>query len=168
MNQAFEIAEKHAVASGMQNKKYYGKKVQGVEIGVGDRVLSRNRAKGGTGKLRCYWENMVYTVIGKEEHVPVYTIKPEKGKGRTKRVHRNDIMRCTDLLLNDGGTTSTKCNRKTQPTKSDINKPEPVIAAAPEAVVSDDESETEQLVGIHVFGVSSSILKWGRLWTQMY
>ena len=123
MNQAFEIAERHAVASANQNQKYYGKKVRDVEIGVGDKVLARNRERGGTGKLRNYWENVVYVVIGKEENIPVYTIRPEKGKGRIKlkRVHRNDIMRC-DELLRDDAATPAKRNQKAQPAKPESHK----------------------------------------------
>ena len=48
MNQAFEIARKHQEKADMQNKKYYDRKLRGVELVVGDRVLTRNREKGGT------------------------------------------------------------------------------------------------------------------------
>lgn len=153
MNQAFEIAGKHAVASGNQNKHHYGKKVRGVDIVVGDRVLSRNRTKGGTGKMRKYWEEMIYVVVDKDEHIPVYTIKPEKGRGRMKRVHRNDIMRCTELQLQDPVPSTAKL-QKPQPTKptkpaNKLNMSAPVVVdAVPETVESDDDSESEQLVGI--------------------
>ena len=56
--------------------------------------------KGGTGKLRSYWEEKVYIVVAKDEDIPVYTIKPEVGVGTTQRVHRNNIMNC-NLLLED-------------------------------------------------------------------
>ena len=65
MNQAFDIAKKHAIASGTRNKNQYDKRVRGAEIVVGDRVLYRNREKGGTGKLRNFWDNNVYVVIKK-------------------------------------------------------------------------------------------------------
>ena len=52
MNEAFDIARQHAEVSRNRNKRYYDKKVRCVDIGVGDRVLHRNREQGGTGKLR--------------------------------------------------------------------------------------------------------------------
>ena len=67
MNQAFDIARKHAVASGERNKVQYDKRVRGSDIVVGDRVLYRNREKGGTGKLRNFWDSNVFVVCGKEE-----------------------------------------------------------------------------------------------------
>ena len=75
------------------NRKYYNRKIRGVDIEVGDDVLYRNREKGGTGKLRNYWENEVYTVIEKDKKVPVYLIKPKIGRGQCKRVHRNNLMK---------------------------------------------------------------------------
>jgi transposase InsO family protein len=52
MNQAFEIVKKNKEKSSNYNKKCYDKKSRGATLDVGDRVLSRNREKGGTGKLR--------------------------------------------------------------------------------------------------------------------
>ena len=88
LNQAFEIARKHAAASSQRNKQLYDKRVRGSEINIGDRVLYRNREKGGTGKLRNFWDNRVFVVVGKEDNIPVFSIKPEKGKSAPKRVHR--------------------------------------------------------------------------------
>ena len=97
MNQAYEIARKHQEKVGQRNKVYYDKRARGAELVVGDRVLTRNREKGGTGKLRSHWENKVYKVIGKSDDIPVYVIEPEDG-GKTKRVHRNDLLRCNAIL----------------------------------------------------------------------
>ena len=73
MNQAFEIAKKHNSKSIQTSKQQYDKKVRGVDIEVGDRILLRNhREKGGTGKLRNYWENTIYIVREKYTDIPVY------------------------------------------------------------------------------------------------
>ena len=98
MNQAFEIANRNAGNSRDRNKMYYDKKVHGVDINVRDRVLLRNRQKGGTRKLKSYWEDTVYLVTAKDAEIPVYTIKPECGNGHEKRVHRNNIMNCNSIL----------------------------------------------------------------------
>ena len=100
MNQAFEIVKRNKEKLGAYNKKCYDKRVRGAELDVGDRVLSRNREKGGTGKLRSYWEDTVYTVVSKDADIPVFVIRPEKGGKKTKRVHRNDLLKC-DLILPD-------------------------------------------------------------------
>ena len=64
MNQAFDIVRKNTYDKGQYNKRYYDKKVRGVDIEVGDRVLRRNSETGGTGKLRNWWEDCVYTDCG--------------------------------------------------------------------------------------------------------
>ena len=48
--------------------------------------------------MRSYWEDRVYVVVEKISEIPVYTIKPETGKGKMKRVHRNNIMNCNSLV----------------------------------------------------------------------
>ena len=95
MNQAFTIAKENAEKSGDYNKQH--RKVRGVEIEVGDRVLLRNREKGGTGKLRNFWEDKIYVVVKKDEEIPVITIKPEAG-GKEKRVHRNSLLKSNFIL----------------------------------------------------------------------
>ena len=77
MKDAFAIVQQHAEKSGDRNKRYYDKKVRGKPIEVGDRVLLRNhREKGGTGKLKNFWEETVYLVEQKDPEVPVFTITP--------------------------------------------------------------------------------------------
>ena len=61
-------------------------------------MLLRNREKGGTGKLRSFWETTVYRVVKKDPEIPVYTIEPETGKKVRKRVHRNNIFKCNAIL----------------------------------------------------------------------
>ena len=95
MNQAFKIAKDNVEKSGSYNKNH--RKVRGVDMEVGDRVLLRNREKGGTGKLRNFWEEKVYRVVKKDEEIPVITIKAEAG-GKEKRVHRNNLLKCNFIL----------------------------------------------------------------------
>ena len=57
-------------------------------------VLVRNlREKGGTGKLRCYWEESIFKVIAVEENVPVYKIRNVKKNKGVRTVHRNHLMK---------------------------------------------------------------------------
>ena len=41
--------------------------------------------RGGTEKLRAHWENPIYVVVGKEDNLPVYHIKPENSKGTSTK-----------------------------------------------------------------------------------
>ena len=137
MNQAFKIANKHASDSGQRNKKYYDKKIRNVEINVGDRVLVRNHEKGGTGKLKCYWENTIYVVKAKDAEIPVFTIRPESGKGREGRVHRNIIMGCNSILPleKENNNKSKKYNREIK--KDDASR---------EGYASPDNSDSDDSV----------------------
>lgn len=54
----------------------------------------------GPGKLRNYWEEQAHVVVSKvAEDAPIYEIKPEQGKGRSRVLHRNLLMPCDHLPL---------------------------------------------------------------------
>ena len=98
LKEAYDVVRRRAEKAADGGKRGYDKKVRGTDIDVGDRVLVRNREKGGTGKLRTHWENKIYVVVERNPNVPVYTLRPESGKQSIKRVHRNDILACNFLL----------------------------------------------------------------------
>ena len=169
MNQAFEIANQNREKVNQRNKTHYDKKVRGVELVVGDRVLSRNREQGGTGKLRSYWEDTVYRVVDKCDGIPVLVIKPEGG-GRKKRIHRNDLLRCNDILPSqqeaapENKTSNKKAKKINHNNKTDTKAPEvscgsseetaPVATRTrrklseivPASMSSEDEDEYEVIV----------------------
>ena len=67
----------------------------------GDRVPVKNRTpRGGTGKLRSFWEENIHVVIRKVgEQIPVYELKPEQGRGRSRILHRNMLLPCDHLPM---------------------------------------------------------------------
>ena len=95
MKQAVHIARKHIDVGKKWNTETYNKKVKGSPVKVGDKILLRNYSKGGTGKLRSYWEDVVYEVEDVDSKIPVLTIRNGK---KTKRIHRNNVMLCNDLV----------------------------------------------------------------------
>lgn len=66
IQEAYQIASKTAEKEALRGKKYFDKKVHGVELWPGNRVLFRNLGeRGGPGKLRSHWDDCVYTVISR-------------------------------------------------------------------------------------------------------
>ena len=56
--------------------------------------------KGGTGKLKSFWETNLYKVVEKSKNIPVYTIEDLCRPGKKRRkVHRSLILKCNDLPL---------------------------------------------------------------------
>ena len=97
MRDAFQAVNQNAEQAGQANKRRYDARGRSVEIVVGDRVLLRNvTERGGTGKLRSWWEHKIYEVVDVQEMVPVYTICPIDG-GDEKIVHRNMLMKVNNL-----------------------------------------------------------------------
>lgn len=89
------------------------------------KVLVRNMSeRGGPGKLRSYWEDQIHIVVSqKGKDSPVYEVKPERGAGRGRILHRNMLMPCNALPLQDpaqntvGGQSShTKKRRQKENT----------------------------------------------------
>ena len=98
MKEAFQIANDKIKKSSNYNKKYYDSKIKYIDIDLGDRVLMKNVEKGGTGKLKSFWEKKIYEVIAKQDLIPVYTIKSLED-GIKKTVHRNLLMKVYNLPL---------------------------------------------------------------------
>ncbi|KAL7870752.1 hypothetical protein SRHO_G00082490 [Serrasalmus rhombeus] len=101
MQEAYQIVREQTKKSMDRNKRNYDTKVRCTDLQPGNRVLIRNLTpRGGTGKLRSYWEEGVHVVIrrvGKD--VPIYEVKPEQSRGRSRVLHRNLLMPCEHLPL---------------------------------------------------------------------
>ena len=65
----------------------------------GERVLIKNLTpRGGPGKLRNYWEDTIHTVVKQMgSDLPIYELRPERGRGRSRVLHRNLLMSCDHL-----------------------------------------------------------------------
>jgi len=63
----------------------------------------RNRGeRGGPGKLRSYWEDRVHVVTDRKyADGPVYVVKPERGPGETRVLHRTFLLPCDFLPFDD-------------------------------------------------------------------
>ena len=113
MAEAYQLASKEDQKGQARAKKYYDKKTYGGELQQGCRVLDRNLPeRGGPGKFRSYWEEKVHVVIAKKQDSPVYAIWPERGPGKTRVLHRNLLLPCDFLPVEEEVTS-----RDTMPQK---------------------------------------------------
>lgn len=128
MQEAYEIAKQNSKKVSERNKKNYDGKVRSSVLHPGDRVLVRNLTpRGGTGKLRSHWEDLIHTVVRRlGEECPIYEVRPEQGKGRSRVLHRNLLMPCDCLPLEiePGKKAKSKgLSKNLKPVKR--NEPEP-------------------------------------------
>lgn len=115
MQEAYAIARENAHKSAQRNKRVYDTKVRSSVLYPGDRVLIRNMTpRGGTGKLRNHWEDTIHTVVRQVGgDVPIYELRPEQGKGKTRILHRNLLLPCDHLPLEAEARPPVKPKRKT-------------------------------------------------------
>lgn len=93
MQEAYKIVKSSIEKTQGRSKARYDEKMKGVALEVGDSVLVKKVRFGeGKHKLADKWEETVYIVIKKKDGVPVYDVKPEVGKGRIRRLHRNMLL----------------------------------------------------------------------------
>ena len=130
MTQAFELASRHANQRKTKDcDRANTKSPRSSVLFPGDRVLVRNMSeRGGTGKLRSFWEEKVHTVLESFGEKPVlYKVQAENdSNGRTRNLHRNMLMLCDDLLDNfnwdlvekDQNTVEEKVVRGTEKVKN--------------------------------------------------
>lgn len=102
LDKAYQPASKSAQAEGNRGKALYDRKIHGAELEPGCRVLIRNmNERGGPGKLRSYWEERAHIVREKKLDCPVYEVQPENSQGRIGILHRNLLLPCNFLPLEE-------------------------------------------------------------------
>jgi hypothetical protein len=102
MRTAYDLASTQGSKSAMIGKQQYDKRVRHTALQEGDRVLVRNLSKrGGTGKLRSYWVDPIHIIKNQRGDLPVYEVIREVGKGRTRILHRNLLLPCSYLPVED-------------------------------------------------------------------
>ncbi|KAI4881791.1 hypothetical protein NFI96_002236, partial [Prochilodus magdalenae] len=90
LQEASEIAQRHALREQKRQARVYNKRVKGTYLNVGDRVLVANKGERGKRKLADRWEPTVYTVVARNPQTHTYKLQGESGN--MKVVHRNLLL----------------------------------------------------------------------------
>uniref|UniRef100_A0A7M5XKR7 Integrase catalytic domain-containing protein n=1 Tax=Clytia hemisphaerica TaxID=252671 RepID=A0A7M5XKR7_9CNID len=136
---AIKDAQKHHEAEKGKAKYQYDKTSFGEELEEGDHVLIRNLSeRGGTGKLRSFYEDETYVVVSKTENLPVYMLKQLEGT-KIKKLHRNHIKKIKKTLSNQGETVPPQVKTNVMP------------SAVTEEEEKEEEDEFEQVENIEIF-----------------
>ena len=93
LREAYDLAGAATEKANQRAKLRYDLKSRGATLEVGERVLRRKvNFQEGKHKLANKWEDQVFIVTRKLDHLPVYDVKPEEGRGKTRRLHRNLLL----------------------------------------------------------------------------
>ena len=150
MHEVYRIVKKNQTARNQSNAKNKSKRPNLHSLKIGDRVLVRNQETGGPGKIRSYWEQEVYRVVGKKGGLEVvYEIQPEKKrKFRTRVVHRNMLLPVTEMF-EEKEKTNPEPMKKTSENLSrfatnsqDVNEDTPNQDDSQELLLPDDDDYT--------------------------
>ena len=146
MSDAYAVVRDNAKKSADRRKKHYDQKVFGACLDVGDRVLVRNVSeRGGTGKLRSYWEDDIYVVVArKNPEIPVYTVETEskRSKKKVRVLHRNLLLPCDHLPVDLEEVEKVESKKKKRRSSQPGNRK---TSGKSEEELSSDDEDMERL-----------------------
>lgn len=91
LTEAVQIAQQHAFGEQTRHAKIYNRKVRGLPLAVGDRVLLANQGERGKRKVADRWDSTPFDVVSVRSGINVYRIR-DGVTGREKVVHRNMLL----------------------------------------------------------------------------
>lgn len=126
MIDAFKTAKEKTVCRRQKAKTKADLKSTLGRLEVGDRVLVRNLSeRGGTGKMRSFWEKDVHEIITvKDESFLIYSVrKVNEPNGKQRILHRNVLLPC-DKYPYDSQDYHNKTQNKKEEVKKDSKEKE--------------------------------------------
>lgn len=131
MQEAYTIARQNMRKSARRGQKNYNRRAWSSVLQPGDHVLVRNLTpRGGPGKLRSYWEDMIHVITERKgPDSPVYVVEPLQGTGRRRVLHRNLLLPCPYLVEESGVCESSlkeksRGNKRRQSARRHQTKPD--------------------------------------------
>lgn len=101
LQESYTLASEHSKKMGEKNKLRFDEKVRAAELLAGDRVLVKNVNIRGKHKLANRWEQTIHIVVKRIQDSPVYVVKPETGNGPHRTLHRDLLLPCGFLPVED-------------------------------------------------------------------
>ena len=146
MKEAYQIAQQNVTKAAERSKEYYIRRVSGGVLQPGDRVLVRNLTeRGGPGKLRPHWEDVIHVVVERMgDQSPVYKVKPESACcGRTRVLHRNLLLPCDALELDISSMEPVTRSRRRATEK-------PTLPVTGDDLQSSGEEDEDDFASMHL------------------
>ncbi|XP_057179298.1 uncharacterized protein LOC130547386 [Triplophysa rosa] len=101
LKESYKIAMDKAARIAHKNKMRFDKHVTASDLEAGDRVLVRNVRVRGKHKISDKWEYAVHVVVRRAGTLPVYTVKPENRDGPLRTLHRDLLLPCGYLPVEE-------------------------------------------------------------------
>lgn len=108
LKDSYKIAMDKAAKMAHKNKTRFDRRVTASDLEAGDRVLVRNVRIRGRHKLSDKWESTVHIVVRRAGTLPVYTVKPENRDGPLRTLHRDLLLPCGYLPVEEGSESVQK------------------------------------------------------------
>ncbi|KAL7866054.1 hypothetical protein SRHO_G00113010 [Serrasalmus rhombeus] len=116
LKESYKIAMEKAAKIAHKNKTRFDRHVIASDLEAGDRALVRNVRICGKHKISDKWEHTIHVVLRRAGTLPVYTVKPEKGDGPVRTLHRDLLLPfCENPVLPDPPTTNVQDTQHTEP-----------------------------------------------------
>ena len=98
---SYRVAAEESRKIAVKNKDYFDQKVKYSKLEIGDKVLVRKVGFKEKHKLADKWDKDVFVISDiPNAEIPVYVVKREDGKGRTRTLHRNFLLPFNFIPIN--------------------------------------------------------------------
>ncbi|KAI3352319.1 hypothetical protein L3Q82_005285 [Scortum barcoo] len=124
LEESYQVAIKNSRKVADKNKRRFDKVIRESTLDVGDRVLVRNVRLRNKHKLADRWEPTTYVVTKRMGDLPVYTLKPEKGDGPLRTLHRDLLIPCGFLLQMEDEEPERTSKPRRPKTRQSVVQPE--------------------------------------------
>ena len=143
LQESYTTAAPNSKKAGERNKLRFDAKVRAAELVEGDRVLIRNVNIRGKHKLADKWEKSIHIVVKRFDGGPVYVVKPERGSGPHRTLHRDLLLPCGFLPVEKTPEQGPRLDKaKKMPLRSGKRRDLQTENDKSEGNLTDEEEET--------------------------